>query len=393
MRWIVAIGAGLAVLGVAVFIWATREPPSLTVASWGGAYTRAQAIALFRPFTEATGIEIRGADYSGGTKQIADQIAANEVAWNLVDMELPDADAACRDGLLERLDGASDGTASPQASPPAGREGVSDAARVAKTLELHAGADGASAAEDFVPGALGPCWVGTMVYSQIVAFHPARVAQPLPERLADFFDLARFPGKRGLKRTSPRFNLEMALMADGVAPGEVYAALATQEGVARALAKLDAIKPEIAWWRTSAEPIAFLKRGEVAMTTALNGRLFDARLVEGLALRAIWDGQVYELDVFAIPKDAPDRARTLEFLRFATAPAPLAEQARWLSYGPARRSSVALVTTHPEQNFAMRAHLPTAPENFATALLADPAWWREHGAEIQARWDDWASGE
>ena len=51
-----------------------------------------------------------------------------------------------------------------------------------------------------------------------------------PTTLADFFDTEKFPGKRGLRK-SPKANLEMALIADGVAPDEVYATLETDEGV------------------------------------------------------------------------------------------------------------------------------------------------------------------
>ena len=41
---------------------------------------------------------------------------------------------------------------------------------------------------------------------------------------ADFWDVAKYPGKRGLRK-GVRGNLEIALMADGVAPGDVYKTL------------------------------------------------------------------------------------------------------------------------------------------------------------------------
>ena len=123
------------------------------------------------------------------------------------------------------------------------------------------------------------------------------------------------------------------------------------------------------------------------MSTVLNARIFS--LDPEPKTRTIWDGQLYQLDVFGIPKGDPNKKRALEFIRFATGPAPLAEVARLLPYGPARLSSVALVGPNPETAANMRPHLPTAPQNFGSALAVDPDWWAKHGAELEARWAAW----
>ena len=39
--------------------------------------------------------------------------------------------------------------------------------------------------------------------------------------MADFWDLKKYPGRRGLRKT-PRVNMEWALMADGVANDKIY---------------------------------------------------------------------------------------------------------------------------------------------------------------------------
>ena len=46
----------------------------------------------------------------------------------------------------------------------------------------------------------------------------------------DFWDVQKFPGKRGMRKTA-KYTLEIALLADGVPPGEVYKTLATPVGV------------------------------------------------------------------------------------------------------------------------------------------------------------------
>src|SRR6185312_8532242 len=147
------------------------------------------------------------------------------------------------------------------------------------------------------------------------------------------------------------------------------------------------IKSSIVWWRRAAQPADLLASGQVAMTTALNARIFS--IDPEPRIGTIWDGQLYQLDVFGIPKGDPNKKRALDFIRFATAPAPLSEEARLLPYGPARLSSIALVGLNPETKADMRPHLPTAPGNFGRALAVDPDWWAEHGPALEARWTAW----
>jgi putative spermidine/putrescine transport system substrate-binding protein len=360
-RWL-AVTLAVIVLISAGLYWFIRPLPTLTVVSWGDVYGRAQTIALFHPYADKAHVDVNITDYGGGLKEIAAQVASRNVQWDVVDMELEDAATACRQGLLEHLDG----------------------------IELPPGINGAAARRDFVPEALGPCWVGSAVYSQVIAVDSRHFGDMLPRTVEDFFDTKRFPGPRGLRDDGPKYNVELALIADGVQPWRVYSVLSTREGVAQALRKLDQIKNQIVWWRRAGDPADMLRQGRVAMTTALNARVFN--LDAEPAIRTIWDGQLYQLDVFGIPKGDPNKKLALDFIRFATAPAALAEEARYLPYGPARLSAIALVTPNPDTHADMRPHLPTAPVNFFRALAVDPDWWAAHGAELQARWNEWRNG-
>ena len=97
--------------------------------------------------------------------------------------------------------------------------------------------------------------------------------------------------------------------------------------MARAFAKLDAIRSTVFWWRASAEPLALLADGSVAMTTVLNGRIVDAIAREHRALGIIWDGQRYQLDVFGIVRGTPNKENALDFIRYATGTEALARVA------------------------------------------------------------------
>src|SRR5262249_28725811 len=155
--------------------------------------------------------------------------------------------------------------------------------------ELPPGVNGRSARQDFVPGAIGPCWVGSVVYSQVIGVDDSRFGEAKPRTASDFFNVARFPGARGLK-DGPKYNLELALLADGVRPWQVYPTLESQAGIARAFAKLDSIKANTVWWHRTTEPAEMLSRGEVAMATALNARIFSVEVAP--KIRTIWDGQL-----------------------------------------------------------------------------------------------------
>jgi putative spermidine/putrescine transport system substrate-binding protein len=358
----VAIALAVIVLAALGYFLFLRKAPVLTTVTWAGPYGRAQASALFLPYEQKTGVDVHIAQYDGELAELRKQVAAKKIGWDVIDMELPDAITACREGLLEHMD----------------------------VANLPAGANGESATSDFVQNAIGPCWVGSVVYSQIIAYAPGRFCSAKAIALSDFFDVARFPGPRALRKTSAKFNLELALLADGVAPGDVYRILSTDQGVARALAKLDTIRSSIVWWTRSSEPVAMLQDGRAAFATVLNGDVYDAA-IHHRGLGVIWDKQLYELDVFGIPKGDPKRDMAMDFVRFATSAPSLAAVADWVPYGPARRSALKLVGKNPELGVAMQPFLPTAPEHFETAFAIDDAWWQAHGVQVEQRWNAWAN--
>lgn len=357
---ILAVTAGVVVVLAAVVYWLTRPLPILTVATWSGPYSRAQANALFRPFGEDRRVDVRIALYDGGLDELRHMVATKQYPWDVMDLELPDAIAACREGLLEPVD----------------------------TASLPPGADGTPAKNDFVSNALGRCWVGSVVYSQVIAYSLRRFGEARPQTMMDFFDIARFPGPRTLRRGSAKFNLEMALLSDGVRPRDVYLVLSTPQGIERALAKLDSIRPSLVWSNGSAEAVAMLQDGRAAFATVLNGDVFQAAQ-HGDGIRAIWDRQLYELDVFAVPQGDPKRLRAMDFISFATSSQSLAGVADWVPYGPARRSSSAFVGKNPELGTEMTPFLPTTAAHFSAAFPIDDAWWLRHGASVEARWQAW----
>ena len=355
-RLIFGITLLLAASGALLLYWYTRPLPVLTVTSWAGAYGRAQAAAQMRPYAAEKRVDVHIAQWDGDLAEVEKAVATHTYTGDVIDFELPKAIEACRRGLLERFDAAS----------------------------LPAGADGTPADKDFVKGALGDCTVGSMIYSQAILFAKDKFSGDLPRTLADFFDTVKFPGPRAL-REGAKLNLEMALLADGVAPADVYRTLENEDGIARALKKLDRLKPGLIWWRASSEPARLIASGQAAFaTTAWSGDVAEARTNEA---NVIWDHQLYEFDVFGVPKGDPKKDMAVDFIRYATGSAPLAHAADWIALGPARRSAWPQVGQNPDLKIAMTPLLPT--RDFSTAFSVDDGWWLAHGAALEARFRTW----
>lgn len=331
----------------------------IAVMSWGGAYATSQIEAYHKPFTAETGITVVNVDADNPAAPIKAQVEAGNVTIDVVDLEYADAVRLCDEGLLEPLDASI----------------------------LAPGADGTPAADDFLPGAVTECFVATIVFSTVFAYDTTKFPEG-PTTIADFFDLEKFPGKRGMRKGA-KANLEMALMADGVPADEVYAVLETPEGVDRAFAMMDKIKAETIWWEAGAQPPQLLADGEVAMTTAYNGRIFSAAVTEGKPFQTVFDGQVYEYDGYAIPKGAPNMELAKQFISFSTTTQALADQAKWIAYGPARKSSGPLVGLFNDGKTEMGPYMPTSAENLTNALPSSYEFWVDRDTELNERFNSW----
>ncbi|RJK97329.1 ABC transporter substrate-binding protein [Paracoccus aestuarii] len=353
----------LLVLSTAIGGMAAPALADVNLLSWGGAYGNSHLEAYAKPFTAETGITVIMSDADNPATPIKAQVEANNVSIDVASVEYADAVRLCDEGALEVLDPAM----------------------------LVAAEDGTAAEDDFIEGAITECFVATDVYSMVLAFNDTAFPDAKPASPADFFDLEAFPGKRTMRRGA-KFNLELALMADGVPAAEVYEVLATPEGVDRAFAKLDSIKPEVIWWEAGAQPPQLLADGEVSMAYAFNGRIFNAAQADGQPFEIIWDGQIYEMEGWVIPRGAPNMEQALEFVAWTTAPAPQARAAEFISYGPPRRSAAAMVGNIEGTDQPMGPNLPTFEENMTNALGSDLEFWVDRDGELNERFNSWVAG-
>ncbi len=136
--------------------------------------------------------------------------------------------------------------------------------------------------------------MGAVVVNTVLAWDKDKL--PVTPTWSDFWDVAKYPGKRGLRK-GVRGNLEIALLADGVAPGDVYKTLATNDGVDRAFRKLDQLKPYIVWWSSGAEAAHILSSGDVLMTSAPSGQIVTAAEKEHRDFGVQFANSLYEVRI------------------------------------------------------------------------------------------------
>jgi len=335
---------------------------TFTVVSWGGAYTKSQERAYSEPWTEKTGTKFLHEDKSGtALAGIRSQVEADNVTWDLVDILEGDSLIACDEGLVEEIN----------------------------YDEILAPApDGTPASKDFL-GGLNGCFIPQIYYATLFAYNNESFPDAKPATIADIFDLTKFPGKRGLQKI-PDGNLEWALMADGVAAKDVYTELSTEAGVTRAFKKLDTIKDSVVWWEAGAQPPQLLSDKEVSISTGFNGRFFAAQVNEKQPFTIVWDGQLAEIDGWVVPKGKLTE-KMKEYLRFATDTQRLADQSKYISYGPARASSAPLVGKHEDTGVDMKPHMPTSPVNFENPIVKDAEWWANNKDDMNERFNAWLS--
>jgi len=361
--------AGLAAFGAVSAGAAGAEDMAnqMTVVSWGGAYQTSQQKAYSEPY-KALHPEMNFIWDESSNEAVAKlraQSEAGNVTWDLVDVEGPDSQRLCDEGLAMEVD---------------------------LDKILAPAPDGTPASKDFGDSVVNSCFIPQIVFSTTFGYRTDVEAWKgkEPTSVCDIFDTTDFPGKRSLEKR-PKKNIEWALLCDGVSKADLYDVMSTPEGIDRALKKLDTIKSDVVWWSAGAETPQLLADKEVVMGSTYNGRLFSAIVEQHQPIKMLWDYEVFDFDGWVIPAGLPqDRLnRVLDFLKFATDTQRLADQAKYISYGPARASSQPLVGKLDGTDIEMAPHMPTNPANMKNYLVNNIDWWADNQDDVEAKFQAW----
>ncbi|MDY7566803.1 ABC transporter substrate-binding protein [Pseudomonas sp. RTC3] len=318
----------------------------LTVISFGGVNKAAQEKAFYAPWEKAGNGKVVAGEYNGEMAKVKTMVDTKSVSWDLVEVESPELSRGCDEGMFEEIDPAMLGKS-----------------------------------EDYVKGAIQTCGVGFFVWSTVLAYNADKL-KTAPTSWADFWDVKKFPGKRGLRKGA-KYTLEFALMADGVAPKDVYKVLAGKGGQDRAFKKLDELKPSIQWWEAGAQPPQFLASGDVVMSSAYNGRI--AAVQKESNLKVVWNGGIYDFDAWAIPKGSKNAEAAKKFIAFSVKPEQQKTYSENIAYGPANTQAVPLLDK------GILKDMPTTPENIKDQVQIDVSFWADNGEQLEQRFNAWAA--
>lgn len=325
--------------------FAGAQARELNVAVRAGTPAEGVRKAIAAPFANATAIPVKVSSWGGGTAALTAQLKAANNDWDVVELNPEELATACGAGLLEKLDWSAIGG------------------------KAH-----------YLPQGVSDCGVGAVLTTMVLAWDRGKSAAA--PNWADFWDVAKFPGKRGLYK-GVEGNLEFALIADGVAPADVYKVLATSDGVERAFHKLDQLKPYIVWWDNGAQAAHILRSGDVLMTTAPASEIVTVDRQEHRNFGVQWNAGLYEVESWAVPKGDIDLRQAEQYLYFAGMPAV---EARF--FDASGLSGLAKGTNDflsPE----MQALSATMPANMKGAVQIDQGFWHANLAKLQQRFDAW----
>ena len=318
---------------------------NLVIVGFGGAAQKIQNTTIFEPFAKQAGVSVVQTEYNGEMAKIKVMAETGHADWDVVQVEAPDLERGCAEGLFEKLDWA----------------------KLGGSTQL-------------IKGAEQECGSAALVWGMPLVYATDKV-KTAPTSWADFWDTTKFPGKRGLRKGA-MYTLEYALLADGVSAADVYKVLNTPAGVDRAFAKLDKLKPNIQWWEAGSQPMQWLASGDVVMTTTFSGRGAVAAS-EGLKVAPIWNGSLYSMDYWTIVKGSKHKEMANKFITYANQQAPQQAFSQAIAYG------VTNTALSDKLDPAKAPWIATSPQNMAVALPLDIEFWVDHGEELEERLNAW----
>jgi putative spermidine/putrescine transport system substrate-binding protein len=321
------------------------QATELVIADGGGEMRDAMRAAYYDPFEEATGIKVVNVDVDPA--RVRAMVEADNVEWDIFTSDPSYVMLYSDLDMLEPIDYS-------QFSQE----------------DLDA----------LIPEAMMEYGVGSYFWAWILAYSTETFTEDNhPTSWADFWDVETFPGPRSLHSGvgGPQAPLEIALLADGVPPDELYPL-----DVDRAFASLERIKPEIVkWWVLGAEGTQVLADQEAVMGSAYNARITNL-MKEGGQVAIEWNQGIMAMDAWLIIKGAPNVDAAQQFVAFASSAERQAEFAKRMPYGPVNTGAADYLSDD------VLATLPTAPDNLPNMIFMNTEWWMENYDAVTARFEE-----
>ena len=334
----------LAGVGPAIIGRAQAADNFVIVNTWGGTYTAAQKEAYFDPFTKETGIEVRTATPVSFAKLKA-QVQSGNYEWDVTSTGPIDYVAGVKQGLVEPLDWS-----------------VIDRNKI-------------------TPSAIGEAGIQSQALATTLVYQKKKFPNGGPDSWADFWDVKKFPGTRGLCNDEVYTNLGFALLADGVPKDKLYPL-----DLDRAFKKLNEIKPHIkVWWTQGNQSEQLMRDNEVDMMSMWNGR--SQNLVDqGVPIELVWNGAQTYFSYWYVAKGSPRAKNGFKFIEFAAQAKGQSIFGSKMFYGPSNPKAFDFLTKADAEK------MPTSAEHLKIGFIPDNEYLGSNLDKIKERWNQWIAG-
>ena len=309
---------------------AKADGHSVMFASWGGSFQDALRTTMLTPAAEKLGIEVEE-DTTNGIQDVRSQISAGAVSWDVTEQELSVCETLKQEDSLEPLD---------------------------YSLINSAG---------IPPELINSHYVGLLAFTKVISYRQDKFGDNGPQSWADFWNVEKFPGKRGM-HGKVNYNLEAALMADGVAKSEIYNVLSTKEGLERAWDKLAEIVPHVTvWYRGGSQSAQILRDGEVDVVHMGHNRV-ESVANSGVDVAYTFQDGTMDVDCLLVPKGAPNYSNAMKLINSVLSASSQATLAKTMPLGPVNKYAFDAGVLSIEQAKNVNTH----PDNYDKQLLVDP---------------------
>jgi len=326
---------------------AIAQAADVVIVTPGGASQEAARKALWEPAAKKLGMTFES-DTSESWTEARAQVDAGAVTWDIVSLNMGEVQLAVDAGVIEKLP--------------------------ADIVDRN----------DFVPGSVNDYCVGNSVFSTVIGYSTAKFGDSGPSNMVEFWDVNKFPGKRGLYR-SPRGNIEAAVLALGKSQSEVYDFLSTEEGRKAAFAKLAEIKDHVVWWETGSQATQLVQSGEVDLIYSWNGRVMAA-IDAGAPYKIVYKDGLLDNDCYAIVKGSPHPENAITFLKEISKAEYVKDYPKYIAYGGAN------LKAYEGYDEATLARLTSSPENVAQQYPTNVDFWGKNGTILSEEFDEMLLG-
>jgi putative spermidine/putrescine transport system substrate-binding protein len=336
-------------LGALLCMPALARGADLTVALFVSPLGEVQKQVVIEPFKRATKLDVAVAGRDLGVGAVRTMVEGGNNIWDVVTAENVETLQGCEEGYFVKID-------------------------KSKLPDLK---DFDTLAEDI------ECGVPFVFYGAALGYNKKTLKEE-PKSWADFWDTAKWPGKRSMNRRA-QDTLEIALLADGVPRDDVYKVLETPAGVGRAFRKLDQLKSNIVWWSNPGQSRQLLASGEVVMTATYDNGIRFFNKTQGTDFGVVAKDAITHVNYFAIVVNTRHNDNAYIFMNFASKPDSQAAVANGLAISVPNRKALAFVDKD------LQPYLSNTSENLKDTLKSDARFWLNNHDDLQRRFDAWLS--